>query len=162
MAIVSDVRQVTLVEAIGLFQEYAGLSKAVVKRCAQSEVRIQAEKTRTGEANEPDRVRMKEIEAEVTAFVSAHGHDLFRSPRKQKTEYGTFGLETATKAEVHNEEQVLAFAEEHPELELAKLTHRVQKTKVKSALLKGHKVPGARLVRGDVVVMKVDKAYLTD
>jgi len=160
MAVISDLRSMTLGQAMDLFQEYAGLAKDCEKRTAASEVRIQTEKERTAEANRPDQDRMDEILGTLTEFIRAHAHDLFRRPRKQRTDFGSFGLDTATKVEVDDQDAVIRFAEEHPDLELTATTTSVLKTKLLAAIRDGRKVPGARLVQGDLVVVKVDKAYL--
>ncbi len=162
MAVVSDMRGMTMDAAVEMFHEYAARKKQIEKRNAASAVRIQAEKDRTQEANAEDAGRMDEIAAALTVFVQANRQTLFRRPRKRKTDVGTFGLDSASKVEVTDEGAVIEFAEAHSEYlgQVVRETKSVLRTELAKALRGGWEIPGAHLVTGEVVVMTVSKDYI--
>lgn len=160
MAVIIDPRNTTMDDAVAMFAEYARLAKAVARRKAVSEDRIAKEKAKTEATNAPDEARMKELEGAIGRFVLANRTDFVR-PKQRPTDFGKFGLQHSTRIEVQDVETVLTHARDQGYTDMINVKETLNRAALKRRLDAGENIPGAARLAGDIVVLNVDKQYLS-
>jgi len=162
MPVISDTRDMTVEQADALFAEYAEAAKRKARLQAMSEVRIAKEKQKTDEACAPHETRMREIEAQLAPWIRANAETHFKRPRTRATSQGRYGLQFDAKVKVEDAKTVIQHAKDAGDTDLYNVRETVSKDAVKTRIKRGETVPGARLVEGDLVVLRPSKAYLEE
>lgn len=98
-------------------------------------------------------------EKNLTAYIEAN-RDRFQKPRQRKTEFGAYGLRTATKVEVKDEEAVLAHVMENGYPDCFTTVHKLDLGAIQKRLAAGEKIPGAALAKGDIASYTVAKSLI--
>ena len=139
----------TMDEADVVFVRLASLTAKRNRVIAKLEESVKALQAKA----EPELAALKkeisEAEEQLSGFVLANQR-LFARPRQHKTAFGQYGLRTATKLLVRDQQALVRFSDEQ-ELGLYETAIRVKNTTVSALLKKGISVPGAELQTGDIV-----------
>lgn len=98
-------------------------------------------------------------ERDLAAFIESHPAE-FSSPRKRKTEWGTFGLHTATKVNVFDKDAAILHCELNGLADCLKTTITLLSAEVKKHLDAGEQIEGCELQSGDVAICTVKKELL--
>lgn len=130
--------------------EKARLNKTLVDAKARHDTRTQ-----------DLRDQSQSLRGRLAAFIDSARH-LFVKPRKRRTEFGAYGLQTVNAVDITDE----------PALMLALLErgyedcYAVVRTPIKAAILaridSGETLPGVRRLEGDTAVIKPDPALLKE
>ena len=145
--------------AKAVFARIAELEKTVAVRDAKLELRVAKMKAEHGGELGEIITELNELGAELCAFISAN-RSLFNAPRKIKTDFGSFGLQTSSEVVVKNEEKFIEWAGVENHLELLKTSVKPDKPAIKSAIESGAKLPGVELRTGDTAVYKVAESII--
>ena len=142
-----------------LFAEFARLELEIAKRKAAADVRI----GRLIADHDADVANLKEARADLlsdlAAYILAH-RDQFEDPRSVKTDFGKFGLREVSNLDVFDEAAVFAWAKNHAIDDVVKTTTSLIKPALTKRLKCGDSIPGAKIVRGEMVFADVDRALL--
>lgn len=159
---IADARVATidnLDSAKALFQDLAiqTLEKSItVAEFEASIARLKEECEKSvGPLNDRIRQHVDRLEKFILANVQ-----LFQSPRKVKTAFGSFGLQTATDLMVDDEKALIDWLVANGHHDCVDTKPRVNKTKVKDLLAAGWTCPGAIVRTGDTAVYTVSKTWL--
>ena len=158
---ISDLRNApnTLYEAKVLFDELARHCIDLVARDAQLERRVA--RLKAEHAGETEDL-LKDIAAKEIAlkeFINSR-RDLFKDPRKVKTDFGAFGLQAVSDVEIKDEEAVLKAVVKRKLEDCFKLSTKLVVAGIKTQLEAGEKIPGCALRSGDTAVYKIEKALI--
>lgn len=154
-----EIDAMTADQADQLFAELAQAEIRVKKAQAAAEKKIADVKARCLEDTEQDARTVKELAERLTAYVLAH-RERFAKPRQRKTPFGKYGLRTATRLQVADEQALVRLSDERG-LDLASVAVKIDKAAVTKALADGIDLKGlAQVVSGDVASYDVDKKLL--
>lgn len=156
--IMTDTRKQTIEDADRLLGEIADLEIQVVKTTAKFEQRINDLKKECEERVQPLAGLIELKASELAAFIG-HNQGLFKKPRARVTAFGKYGMRLVSNTEITDEQAVIDFAKEsgYP---LYRVTEKVDRAAVKTALDGGVDVPGAKIRQGEESFYKVDKKLL--
>jgi len=154
----ADTRKLTLDDARGLFEDLARAQVRIWRRTAAAEDRLAAIKSRLDQDNQEDAATVAAAAGTLREFILAN-KDLFLKPRKVKTPFGTFGLETERELEITDEDALLQALLERGYDDCLKTTHSIMKKPVTVRIQEdGEQFPGCRVLEGDVAKYKVDRS----
>ena len=158
---ISDLRNAPaeLHDAISMFNRLAQSQIALAARDAMFEKQAARLKAAHVTGTESDREALKNMESDLMAFIQAR-RDLFKDPRKIKTDFGSFGLQTVSDVVVKNEERVIEDMLDKGYDDCVQITRKLLKSALRTRLDDGEKFPGVTLRSGDTAVYKVDKSLL--
>ena len=160
--IINDTRNIdmlTVEQADELFANVAKLEISIRKRVAAAEKRIADIKQAMEEDVREDKAALKHLVEQLSMYIVTH-RDRFVQPRKRKTNWGAYGLRTATKLEVLDETALIAISDDEG-LDLYRITTSIDKKMVEKAIADGADLKGtARLVSGDIASYDIDKSLL--
>lgn len=160
--LLNDTRSVdamTVEEADGLFADIASLEISIRKRLSQAEKRIADIKAAAEADVADDKAALKLLADKLALYVVTH-KERFAKPRKRKTNWGSYGLRTATKLEILSEEEVIRISDDLG-LDLYKLSTSIDKKQVEKAIADGHDLASAaRIVTGDIASYDIEKSLL--
>lgn len=149
----------TVEQADELFSRLAQLEISIRKRLAAAEKRIADIKQAAEEDVMADRAELKLLVDQLSIYVITH-KDRFQKPRKRKTNWGNYGLRTATKLEILDETALKDISDDEG-LDLYRITTSIDKKQVEKAIADGFDLKGtARLVSGDLASYDIDKSLL--
>ena len=83
----------------------------------------------------------------------------FAKPRMRKTEFGKYGLRTATSLQISDEQKVIESSDKLG-LALYETKKAIAKKAVERAIAEGKEIKGAKIISGDVVGFNVSKELL--
>ncbi len=146
-------------QADACFDALARDTIELAKHEAACEHRIARLKTQLAEATAILRERIAENEGSLLSFVAARP-ELFENPRKRKTDFGSFGLQTATELAVSDIETVVETCLERGYDDCFKVVRTPIKTALQKRIAAGETFPGCTLKTGDTAVYKVDRVLL--
>ena len=142
-------------------QSIAAIEIKIAREEARAEVRIATIKEQTAAkiaTIDPDLVA-KQLALEE--FID-NNRQLFQKPRKHKTTFGSFGLQTASGLNWVDKAMALDFLVDQKMLNCFETTHKPVSAGIKNALDAGTKIPGVSYISGLIVKYVVDKALIKD
>lgn len=151
----------TIDDAKALFNSIASTEIKIARAKAMAEARIAKIKEiliSKLEEIDPDLEAKREA---LDAFINTHPEE-FEKPRKQKTEFGTFGLHKACKVKFIDRAAALDFVVDQGMTDCFVTTHRLVNEGVKDVLKAGRKVTGAKLLDGDIAHYTVARALINE
>ncbi len=95
----------------------------------------------------------------LSSFVDGN-RSLFQKPRRRKTQWGTYGLTDASKAQIDNKDAAIDHCESHAWNDCLKLSITLLLKPLRDRLQAGETCPGARLLTGDIAGYTVKKELL--
>jgi len=151
----------TIEEAKALFNAIAISEIAIAKAKAQAEDRIATIKDQTAAKVamiDPDLDAKREA---LSDFVETHP-ELFAKPRHVSTDFGRFGLQTASKVELFDKTACVEFVVDQGMSNCFETTYKPVAAGILAAIEAGTRVPGARILSGDIAHYTVRKALLDE
>lgn len=146
----------TAEQADRLFADLAALDIKVRKAQAAAEKKVADVKRALEEDTAADVATIAMLAQTLSAYVLAH-RDRFQKPRQRKTRWGSYGLRTATKLVVHDQDRLLDIAAVAG-ADVAETTVKVRKELVQKAIADGVDFKGAcEIVSGDIASYTVDR-----
>jgi len=156
----SDKRNaMTLDEAKTLFNSIAMADIKIARTKAQAEARIAKIKTDT-------EIKVAEVDPDLEAKCEALGQFIdanpqhFEKPRNIRTSMGSFGIQKANKVKITDKDACRDFVVDQKMTNCFEPTYKIVKKGIAAALEAGSKIPGAKLLKGEVAHYKVSKALL--
>lgn len=151
-------RAMTVDEADQLFQRIAEIEIAMTAELAGYEQEIAAVKARAAAAEAYYCGVLKPAQEQLTAYINAHP-ERFVKPRKRKTEFGEYGLQSATKLYVLDECAALISVKAQG-IPAVVVTEKLDKKALEAAIRDGMKVTGAEIRKGEIAKYKVAQPLL--
>lgn len=143
-----------------IMQEIAKLTCELAHQEARVEKRIMAIKDDLAERTSIAREQLASLQESLGEFILAN-KDLFQKPRKVKSEFGEFGLQTVTELVVSDEDELLTFLMDRGYHDCMKVTRTIIKKQV-AERMEVETFPGCALKTGDTAVCKVAKALVDE
>jgi hypothetical protein len=141
---------------------FASYAKARIE-CARIEADAEAQIAKIKAMAECEQEYHKAIadksERDLAAFIESHPEE-FSKPRKRKTDWGTYGLHTATKVNVFDRDAAILHCEVNGLADCVKTTITLLTAKVKEHIEAGEPIDGCELLSGDVALCTVRKELL--
>ena len=158
---ISDFRNApnTLDEAMSLFNELAQHCIALAVRDAQTEKRIARLKTEYAAETDAFRRDIEAMEKSLMEFILAN-RDWFKDPRKIKTDFGSFGLQSVSDVVIEDEDAARKTLLKRGCDDCFQTIIRLAKTAIKTRLEAGEKIPGCSMRSGDTAVYKIEKSLI--
>lgn len=153
---IADQRQMNIEEVDASFEELARAQIRKWRREGVAEDRVATIKSKLKEDNATDEAIIAAATGMISQFVLGF-KNLFLKPRKRKTPWGRYGLETESELIVKDEEALLQELTARGCDDCIKVTRSVLKSKVTERIARGEKFDGCRISAGDVVKYNVDK-----
>jgi Bacteriophage Mu Gam like protein len=153
-----EFQSATVTEADKKFEQLAQLEIAIKAKKAVAEKRIADVKSKLIVVTEAAVDEYNGLIKWIDAYILAN-KKRFIKPRQRRTEFGKYGLRTATKLHIQDADKVIQYAE-GAKLPLFTVKKIVDKKQVEKHLAEGHTVPGAKMISGDVAGFKVSKELL--
>ncbi len=144
--------------------EFACLAKceiAIARIDAVAEERIAQIKAEADCAKELTEAQADTCRKNLAAYIESHPTE-FSKPRKRKTDWGTYGLHTATKVRVFDKDAAILHCECNHFSDCLKKTIRLLTGPVKKLLEFGEEVPGCELQIGEVAICTVKKELIAE
>jgi hypothetical protein len=141
---------------------FSTLAKAEIEMAridAEAEAQIAKIKATADAAKETLGLRAKACREDLAWFIAAN-QELFTKPRKRKTEWGTYGLHTATKVNVFDRDAAILHCEINGLADCLKTTITLLTAEVKKHIEAGEYIPGCELQSGEVALCTVKKELL--
>ena len=151
----------TLEEAAALFNEIASTEIKMARAKAMAEARIAKIKELFAAKMEEIIPELEDKREALSDFIDTH-EELFEKPRKQKTDFGTFGLHKACKVKFLDKPAALDFVVDQGMTDCFKSENKLIVDGVKDVLLAGRKITGTKLLKGDIAHYTVKKALITE
>ena len=145
----------TEADADALFRELAMLETRLLAKAAAVEKKIGDLKAKLAEETAEDNALLEQLRKNLTAYIGANP-ERFASPRQRKTEFGKYGLRTASKLVISDGEAVVAFSDKEG-LDLYDLVKTPVKERITAAIRDGYDVPGAAILGGELATYNVDR-----
>ncbi len=153
-----EAQQMTVDDADALLMRLAVLAATIKKSAAETDKKIAdlkaAHEERTGE----QQTEYNELADQIAAYITAHP-ERFVKPRQRVTPAGKYGLRTVVDCRITDEDQVIRYADAAG-LALYTISRKLDKKAITEAIGSVGKVPGARLVAGDVASFTVSSTIL--
>ena len=134
----------TVKEAIKALEDASILSGRLEAAHAEYEALITPFKQEYERATQADAEQLSSLKAAINAFIESNGAN-FQKPRKIKTQWGEFGLQTSKELRITNPQQVITFAKRNNYTDLFKEKITIVKKAVESIIKNGVSVPGATI-----------------
>ena len=148
-------RAMTEADADALFRELAMVETRLLAKAAAVEKKIGDLKAKLAEETAEDNALLERLRKNLTAYIAANP-DRFASPRQRKTEFGKYGLRTASKLVISDGDAVVNFSDSEG-LDLYELVKNPVKERITAAIRDGYAVPGARVFSGELATYNVDR-----
>ncbi len=143
--------------------EFATLAKAkiaIARIEADAEEQIAQIKAAAECAAEPHAALAAKAERALASYIESHP-DEFEKPRKRKTEWGTYGLHTATKVNVYDKDAAIIACDSDPDLrDCLRRTITVLTGPIGRLLKTGREISGCELISGDTAICTVKKELI--
>ena len=154
---IADTRSMTMADAESAFADLAQAALRIERRNAMAEVRIAKIKAALGEENALDAALVGEAENVLTQYVLSHP-DQFQKPRQRATEFGKFGLRTATRLDVADEDAALEALLDLGYDDCIQVIRKLDKPSITKRIQGGEGIPGCDVRTGDLLTYTVDRA----
>jgi hypothetical protein len=146
-------------DADQLFRDLAVLTKTLRLKDARQELRIAKLQEEHNALTADLRAAIAATKERLVQFVAAH-QPLFDEPRTRKSEFGEYGLRTATEVVIEDEEALLEELMERGYEDCFETVRTPVKSAIKRRLVAEETLPHVSLNRGNTVVCKVAPALL--
>jgi len=158
---IADLRNApkTLDQAMTLFNELAQHCIALTVRDAQCEKKIARLKAEHAGETEEFRKYIETKEIALKEFITSH-RDWFQYPRKIKTDFGNFGLQTVNDVVIEDEDAARKALLKRGYDDCFQTIIRLAKNGIKARLEAGEKIPGCVVRSGDTAGYKVEKSLI--
>lgn len=146
--------------------EFACLAKCEIQMAkidAEAEEKIAQIKAAADCAKELASAQADICRKNLAAYIESHPGE-FSKPRKRKTDWGTYGLHTATKVNVFDKDAAIIACDSDELLRdyCLRKTITVLTGPVGRLLKEGSEIPGCELQSGEVAICTVKKELLDD
>ena len=144
--------------------EFASLAKAKIELArldAEAEARIAQIKATLDCEKEFHIAVATKAERDLAAYIESHP-DEFSKPRKRKTDWGTFGLHTATKVNVFDKDAAIRDCIGLKLKTCLKTKMTLITSEVAKRLKNGSEIDGCELLSGEVAICTVKKELLDE
>jgi phage host-nuclease inhibitor protein Gam len=158
---ISDNREfesATVAEADKKFEELAHLEIGIKAKKAMAEKKIADIKSKLAAQVDDVVDEYNELLKWLNGYILAN-KDRFAKPRMRKTEFGKYGLRTATKLNISDEQKVIE-SSDRLGLALYETKKSIIKKAVERAIADGKKISGAKIISGDIAGFNVSKELL--
>ena len=145
-------------EADLLFQQIAELEIAATATAAQYEKELAAVKSRAAIAQSETDAIAKPLRERLNAYITTHP-ERFAKPRMRKTEFGSYGLRSATKLEITDEAAALMSVKAQG-IHAYTIIERLDKKAIEKAISDGITVTGAEIRTGEIAKYEVARALI--
>ncbi|MDD5697997.1 MAG: host-nuclease inhibitor Gam family protein [Victivallaceae bacterium] len=159
---ISDNREfesATVAEADKKFEELARLEIGIKAKKALAEKRIAEIKAKLAADIDGAVEDYNELINWLNSYILAN-KGRFVKPRMRKTEFGKYGLRTASKLHINDEQALIASARENELDDIIELKYRIDKKAVEKHIAEGLEIDGAQIITGDVAGFSVSKELL--
>lgn len=146
----------TVDQADELFREIAILTHKRDKIKADYEVRIAALEKQSDDARAAISANIATLAATLSGYINAH-RERFAKPRQRKTEFGQYGLHTASKLHYLDRAAALAYVKSQG-IPAVIVTEKLDGKALTKALSDGAEIPGVEIRRGEIASYTVSKA----
>jgi phage host-nuclease inhibitor protein Gam len=154
-----EFQSTTVDEADKKFDQLAQLEIRIKARRASAEKRIADIKAKAEADTEADQTEYKELAEWLDKYILAN-KNRFLKPRMRKTAFGRYGLRTAKKLTITDEQAVIDSARKNELDDIIEMKYRINKKAVEQAIADGKDIDGAKIVSGDLAGFTVDKKLL--
>ena len=151
----------TIDEAKILFNQLASQFIWLAREDAKTEKRIADIKLKHEENTAAGREHADNLKDALLGFIEAH-RELFQSPRKVVTDFGSFGLQKVTDVVVDDERTLVQALLDRGYDGCLKTTRKPVKKRVKDHMKAGESLPGCELREGDTAVYKITKSLIDE
>lgn len=145
--------------------EFACLAKCEIEMAkidAEAEAQIAAIKAAAECSKELASAQADISRKYLAAYIESHPEE-FAKPRKRKTDWGTYGLHTATKVRVFDKDSAILHCDGTTDLRDCLRTKIVLMTSPIAKMLKaGREIPGCELQTGNVAICTVKKELIEE
>ncbi len=153
-------RTISVAEADTLFADLAVTEAALIKAAADTDKKI-ADLKAAHEAKTADlKLRHAKVKADLTAYI-LNNKDRFDAPRQRKTNFGSYGLRTASKTNI-DIALLVDYANANGRPELYECAFKPNAKAVGKLLKTGICIPGAEITTGDIASYSVDLILLSN
>lgn len=158
---ISDLRECVkcIEDARVLFDRLAQIEIDLAAKDAAFEKRVAKLKAEHEIGTKEQRKNLAD-DAEALAKFIEQNKTLFVDPRKSKTSFGAFGLQTVSELSIYNETALSAFVREAKFTDCYIRVITLVKKAIKKRIESGASILGARVVTGDTAVYKVEKTLI--
>jgi len=151
----------TLEEATELFNSIALCEIKIARAAAMNEARIA-----TIKEQHAAKIAMLDPELDakreaLAAYIEAHSEQ-FQKPRHVRTDFGQFGLQSAKRVDFINKPVAVEFVVDQGMLNCFETVYKPVAKGIEAALEAGTRIPGVRLLDGDIAHYTVKKALLDE
>lgn len=143
---------------------FATLAKAEIEMAridAECEAEIAKHKAFGEVAKEHHAEQAEAARADLAAFIESHPAE-FSKPRKRKTDWGTYGLHTATKVRVFDKDAAIAHCIAEGLNDCLRRTITVLTKPVGELIKDGTEIDGCELSSGDTAICTVKRELIQE
>ena len=148
-------------DAAAVMEHIATIACEVAAEEARAEKKIVAIKSDLTARTAAAREDLQSLEQQLSEFILAN-KPLFQKPRRHKTNFGEFGLQTSTELTITNDDLLREHLMTQGYHDCMKVVRSILKGKVVERIDAGEDMPGAQIRTGDTAVYKVSKALLAE
>ena len=153
-------KAMTVEQADALFREIALITVRINRVKANFEKKIADLKNAAELTLGPDETELERLSKELSNYIQSNPERFIR-PRQHVTDYGKYGLRTAVKLEISDEEMVKAEVRRQHIPALTLIEHLDRKALEKS-ISEGKTIAGCEMRRGEIASYTVSKALLEE
>lgn len=161
MTTLSETRSMTIDGAKAALEQLAHAACRLAAKKAKKEKRLLEIESTFEEETKADAQEAERLTLLIREFCRGNPH-LFTKPRKMKTPFGEFGMQTVSDLKIDNEEAlILVLTERGLEEECIKTVRKPDKDAVRALIEAGQTIPGATVrVEPNDPVVKVSRPML--
>lgn len=145
-----DALAMTEAEADALFQKIAEATIEQTAVAADYERQIAAIKAKAAADNAQFEAIKAPLETSLSAYISVHAADRFKSPRQRTTEWGKYGLRSVTNLQVTDEIAALISVKAQG-IPAVVTTEKLDKKVLAKAIADGKQITGVEIRTGELV-----------
>ena len=153
-------KAMTVEQADDLFREIALITVRINRVKANFEKKIADLKAAAKLTLGPDETELERLSQELRNYIQCNPERFIR-PRQHLTDYGKYGVRTAVKLEIMDEERVKAEVRRQDIPALTLIEHLDRKA-LEKAISEGKTIAGCELRKGEIASYTVSKALLEE
>ena len=144
----AETRNVTLATATGMMEALAHCACRMAIVQAKKAKKIAEVESQFAAANDADKKEAELLTMKLKAFCTANPH-LFEKPRKMKTPFGEFGLQSVSDLSIDNAAALIQTLMVRGYDECLKTETKIIKDNVRTRMENGEEFPGATIRRSE-------------
>ena len=144
-----------------VFAELGALEAALAERAARLEKTIKQAREYHERGTADIRARAEDLRSDLLRFI-IRNKNLFRKPRKIKTDIGTFGLHTASKIKITDADKLVEWLEQNGFEDCYKVVKKPIKEAIHKRYDEGDKIPFITASTGDLAVYTIKKEIIKE